>query len=209
MVCARPKHSKIGALRHRQLHAGRSDRPELFFQAKVFHELNASSVELLQIVFCVIAPSPFMSTPSARFFVGQQSGRHVDLCQVQFLKEVVSFSDHRFLSMFDSHQELCVPGAGLCIFKSTKLCLSYVKLCAIFVAIEVCVLAEKHDFLNISRSHEIRKNTTALVYFIWAELPIQLKCFFVGVLFWAASRGTPGRRRHVPPLALPQRARGS
>ena len=71
-----------------------------------------------------------------------QSGRHVDFCQVQLKKEVVSINDHRFLAMFDSHQELCVPGAGLCI-SSSKLCLSCAKFCAISVLVEV-VLFQKN-----------------------------------------------------------------
>ena len=45
-----------------------------------------------------------------------QSGGHVDLCQVQFQEEIVSFNDHRFRTVFDGHQEFCVPSAGLCIF---------------------------------------------------------------------------------------------
>ena len=53
-VCMRTRyvsglqHSKIGALRHRQLHAGDVTAPSCFDQAKVCHELNASSVGLLQ-----------------------------------------------------------------------------------------------------------------------------------------------------------------
>ena len=57
-------------------------------------------------------------------------------CVSSSVLEVVPLHDHRFLTVFDIHQELCVPGAGLCIC-CTKLCLSCVKLCAIFVVIEV------------------------------------------------------------------------
>ena len=39
------------------------------YQAKVYHELNAPSVELLQSVFCVIAPFPFMPSTLEHFRV--------------------------------------------------------------------------------------------------------------------------------------------
>ena len=64
-----------------------------------------------------------------------------------------SDDDHRFLAVFDSHQELCVPRAGLCIF-STKLCLSCFKLCAILVVIEVVLL---HKITTSSMFQEIMK----------------------------------------------------
>ena len=56
----------------------------------------------------------------------------------------INYNDHRFLAVFDSHQELCVPDAGLCFF-NTMLCLSCVKLFAIFVVTEVCVIP-RQDF---------------------------------------------------------------
>ena len=52
---------------------------------------------------------------------------------------LLSFYDHGFLTVFDCHQELCVPGAGLWIFYTTS-CISCVELCAIFVVIEVVFL---------------------------------------------------------------------
>ena len=60
--------------------------------------------------------SVFSAPPGAKVS-DVQSRRHVDLCQVQFKKDVVSFNDNRLLTVFDSHQELCVPGAGLCMLK--------------------------------------------------------------------------------------------
>ena len=41
--------------------------------------------------------------------------RYVDLCQVQFYNEVGSINDHRFVTVFDCHQERIVAVAGLCI----------------------------------------------------------------------------------------------
>ena len=43
VVCAHHMHSKKGALRHKQLHAGRSDGSLVFLPNQVFHELHASS----------------------------------------------------------------------------------------------------------------------------------------------------------------------
>ena len=42
----------------------------------------------------------------------------------------------------------------MCIF-GTKLCLSYVKLCAIFVVMKEVVSFKKHDFQHVSGNHEI------------------------------------------------------
>ena len=63
---ARATSIRKGALRHRQLHAGRSDRPKCYHQEKVFYELNPSKIELLLDVFSVFTPSPLMPSPLAR-----------------------------------------------------------------------------------------------------------------------------------------------
>ena len=53
-------------------------------------------------------------------------------------------------------------------FDVSKLCLSWVNLCAIFCK-RSCVFAQEHDFLEISRkSRNLQKNTTAVVLIIWA-----------------------------------------
>ena len=70
--------------------------------------------------------------------------------------------------MFDSHQELCVPGAGLCIV-TTSLCLSFVKLCALFVVMEV-VFLHKNTTSKICEAIMklvLKKKTTAVVLVIW------------------------------------------
>ena len=50
-----PKAFKNGALRHRQLHAGRSDRPEVF--------LPGHKIELLQDVFLRFYSNPTYAVP--------------------------------------------------------------------------------------------------------------------------------------------------
>ena len=116
----------------------------------------------------------FVELPPEDFQAGDEhmfSDKYLDVvfcAKTQLPRRKVSFNDHRFLTVFDSHQELCVSGAGLCIVFSTELCLFVSNVVCYLCCNMSCVLAQKHDFLNISGNHEISKNTTAVVFKIWA-----------------------------------------
>ena len=59
VVCAHHMHSKMALCATTSFTLSEVTAPQRYYQAKVFHALNASSVDLLQSVFCVFTPSPF------------------------------------------------------------------------------------------------------------------------------------------------------
>ena len=68
-----------------------------------------------------------------------------------------------------SHQEMSVPGDGLCIVKykvASFVCSILCYLCCN----GSCVCAQKHDFLNLSKNHEISKQNKRVYNFgrLWS-----------------------------------------
>ena len=65
VVCAHHKHSKMALCATSSFTLGEVTAPWCYYQAKVFHELNVSSVELLQSFFLCCHSIPFNASPLA------------------------------------------------------------------------------------------------------------------------------------------------